>query len=165
MTKSELLIAQFQRHANAVDIISSLHTQEIISGYTNSELNCIECIGHMRRPNASRISTEMNMTRSALSKILRKLLSKGAVDSYQLPENQKEIYYRLTPYGREIFKKHRLRHQKWEIRDLEFFNTLDSATLDAALLFMNAYNGYLELKVAEYTSADLLPDLPPEDDP
>lgn len=158
MTKGELLIAQFQRHANAVDIISALHSQDIISGYTNSELNCIDCIGHMRRPNASRISAEMNMTRSAVSKILKKLVSKGAADSYQLPKNQKEIYYRLTPYGREIFKKHRLRHQKWENRDLEFFNTLDSATLDAALLFMNAYNGYLELKVAEYTSVDAAPE-------
>ncbi len=160
MTKSELLIAQFQRHANAVDVISALHTQEIISGYTNSELNCIECIGHMRRPNASRISAEMGMTRSAISKILKKLQSKGAADSYQLPENQKEIYYRLTPYGKEIFKKHRLRHQEWEHRDLDFFNTLDAATLDAALLFMNAYNGYLELKVAEYTSGDAAPDSP-----
>lgn len=155
MTKGELLIAQFQRYANASDVLSKLHSQEILSGYTNSELNCIECIGHMRRPNASRVSAEMNMTRSAVSKILRKLLSKGVADSYQLPENQKEIYYRLTPYGKEIFKKHRIRHQKWENRDQEFFNTLDPATLDTVLYFMNVYNGYLEMKVAECASADI----------
>jgi DNA-binding MarR family transcriptional regulator len=149
MTKGELLIAQFRRYANVADVITKFHSQEILSGYTNSELNCIDCIGHMRRPNAVRISEEMGMTRSAISKILRRLISKGAAESYQRPENQKEIYYKLTPYGREIFKKHRQRHQEWEDRDQDFFDSLEPGMLDAALLFMNSYNGYLEMKVAE----------------
>ena len=80
---------------------------------------------------------------------MRRLVSKGAIQSYQLPSNQKEIYYRLTPYGREIFKQHRLRHQDWEDRERMFFQSLNSDMLDMALQFMNIYNGYLEMKVAE----------------
>lgn len=91
----------------------------------------------------------MGITRSGISKILRRLVSKGAIQSYQLPSNQKEIYYRLTPYGKEIFKQHRLRHQGWEDRDRMFFQSLSSDMLDTALQFMNIYNGYLEMKVAE----------------
>ena len=117
MTKSELILEQFRRYANSADIMSKLHSREILSGYGNSELNCIDCIGRMKHPNAARIADEMDLTRSAVSKILRKLIAKDAAISYQLPGNQKEIYYKLTPYGRELFRQHRLRHLNWELRD------------------------------------------------
>ncbi len=124
MTKSELIL-EFRRYANSADIMSKLHSREILSGYGNSELNCIDCIGRMKHPNAARIADEMDLTRSAVSKILRKLIAKDAAISYQLPGNQKEIYYKLTPYGRELFRQHRLRHLNWEQRDREFFDSLD----------------------------------------
>lgn len=149
MTKHQLLIQQFRRYANNVDLITRAHSTEMLHGYGNSELNCIDCISRAKRPTASSISKEMDITRSGISKILRRLVSKGAIQSYQLPSNQKEIYYRLTPYGREIFKQHRLRHQDWEDRDRMFFQSLNSDMLDMALQFMNIYNGYLEMKVAE----------------
>ena len=152
MTKGELLINQFRRYANTVDIMTKMHSREILNGYGNSELNCIDCIGHMKRPNAARISEKMGLTRSAVSKTLRKLLSKDAVSAYQLPGNQKEIYYRLTPYGRELFEQHRLRHTRWETRDQDYFDSLDSGMVDTALQFMNSYNGFLELKLAEEMS-------------
>ena len=78
MTKSELILEQFRRYANSADIMSKLHSREILSGYGNSELNCIDCIGRMKHPNAARIADEMDLTRSAVSKILRKLIAKDA---------------------------------------------------------------------------------------
>lgn len=149
MTKSELILEQFRRYANSADLMTKLHSREILSGYGNSELNCIDCIGRMKHPNAARIAEEMNLTRSAVSKILRKLITKDTAISYQLPSNQKEIYYKLTPYGRELFRQHRLRHMNWKQRDRDFFDSLDPVILDTALEFMNAYNGYLERKLAE----------------
>ena len=110
MTKSELILEQFRRYANSADIMSKLHSREILSGYGNSELNCIDCIGRMKHPNAARIADEMDLTRSAVSKILRKLIAKDAAISYQLPGNQKEIYYKLTPYGRELFRPRHTGH-------------------------------------------------------
>ena len=85
MTKSELILEQFRRYANSADIMSKLHSREILRGYGNSELNCIDCIGRMKHPNAARIADEMDRTRSAVSKILRKLIAKDAAISYQLP--------------------------------------------------------------------------------
>ncbi len=54
---------------------------------------------------------------------------------------------------RSQFRQHRLRHLNWEQRDREFFDSLDPAILDTALEFMNAYNGYLERKLAEEMAA------------
>ncbi|MGI5928392.1 MarR family transcriptional regulator [Pseudoflavonifractor sp.] len=167
MTKHQLLIQQFRRYANNVDLITRAHSTEILNGYGNSELNCIDCIGRAKRPTASSISKEMDITRSGISKVLRRLVSKGAIQSYQMPSNQKEIYYCLTPYGQEIFKQHRLRHQNWEDRDRMFFQSLSSEMLDTALQFMNIYNGYLEMKVAELSEQanKSLNDLEPQDLP
>ena len=162
MKKSRLLLEQFRRYANNADMMTKLHSTGELTGYGNSELNCLDCIGSMSLPNAARIAEAMEMTRSAISKILRKLTAKDAVASYQLPDNQKEIYYRLTPLGRELFKAHRLRHQGWEDRDQAFFDSLPGETVDAALRFMNMYNGFLELKLAEAAEA-ALPEEPDAD--
>ena len=35
------------------------------------------------------------MTRGAISKITKKLIKKGIIESYQKPDNKKEIYFRL----------------------------------------------------------------------
>lgn len=153
MTKGELLQKQFLRYANTQDMLSKLQSREILLGYGNSELNCIDSIGRMKRPNVSAIAERMNMTRSAVSKIVRKLMGKGAVVSYQMPDNQKEIYYRLTSYGREIYKQHHIRHAAWAARDQAFFNAVDDATLSAALRFMNMYNVHLELKLTDTMAA------------
>ena len=152
-TKSELLLAQFLRYANNADMLTRFHSTGVLAGYGNSELNCLDCVGRMKRPNAARIAEEMEMTRSAVSKILRKLIGKKTIRAYRVPENRKEIYYHLTKYGKEIFEAHRLRHQGWTERDEQFFNALPPETLDAALGFMNAYNGFLEQKLAEEGAA------------
>ncbi len=154
MTKGELLQKQFLRFANVQDILSKQIHRELLQGYGNSELNCIDCIGHSRHPNTSVIAQKMSFTRSAISKIMKKLIDKGVAVPYQIEGNQKEIYYRLTPYGREIFKQHALRHKSWEERNIFFFNSLDDPTLDTILQFMNAYNGYLELKLTESTALE-----------
>lgn len=149
MTKGELLQKQFLRYANTQDMLLKLHSGEILMGYGNSELNCLDCIGRLKHPNASAIAEKMGMTRSAISKILRKLLGKSAVVSYQLPGNQKEIYYKLTAYGREVYKQHAIRHGNWARRDIDFFNSLEEEKMTVILEFMNMYNGYLELKLTE----------------
>lgn len=164
MTKAELLQKQFLRFANVQDILSKQIHRELLQGYGNSELNCIDCIGHTRHPNTSVIAQKMSFTRSAISKIMKKLVDKGVAVPYQIEGNQKEIYYRLTPYGRELFRQHAMRHNSWEKRDTFFFNSLDESMLDTVLQFMNAYNGYLELKMTTDASLDPYTELPDTED-
>ena len=155
MMKSELMIEQFTRYADNVDILTKLHSKKSLHGYSNSELNCLDCIGKTNNVNATQISVKLNITRSAVSKILKKLLDKGAIISYKFPENHKEIYYQLTPYGKQVFNDHSARHNLWQKRDMKFFESIDSTVLDYALYFMNTYNGYLELLLSEEESTDI----------
>lgn len=75
-----------------------------------SEIHVIDCIGKNRLPNATFISKELSMTKGAISKITAKLLEKGFIQGNQLEDNKKEIYYTLTPQGKEVFKVHERLH-------------------------------------------------------
>lgn len=51
------------------------------------------------------------MTKSAVSKITAKLLTKGLITRYQLHGNQKEVYFRLSRQGEAVFSIHEQQHQ------------------------------------------------------
>ena len=82
-----------------------------------AEVHCIDCIGMIDHPNVTKISDEMGLTRGAISKISKKLLVKGLIESYQTPNNNKEIYFRLTEDGQTLYIEHKKLHsevrQKW----------------------------------------------------
>jgi DNA-binding MarR family transcriptional regulator len=54
-------------------------------------------------PNVIKNSEQMDLTRAGISKINKRLLSKGLIESYQEPDNNKEIYFRLTESGQSVY--------------------------------------------------------------
>ncbi len=89
--------------------------------YGVSEIHCIDFIGKIENPNVTKISENMNMTRGAISKICKKLLNSKLIDKYKKPENDKEIYFKLTKSGEELYKRHEIKHKQWEERNNNFF--------------------------------------------
>ena len=84
----------------------------VLDGLNLAEVHCIDQIGAADPANVTRIADAMRLTRGAISKITKKLLCKGLIESYQRPGNNKEIYFRLTAGGRQIFEEHRVCHVK-----------------------------------------------------
>ena len=95
------------------------------------------------------LAGEMRMTKGAISKILRKLADKGAVEPYQLGSNRQKIFYRLTDAGQELFDAHRERHRGWEERELLFFRSLSEEELSGAIRFFNDYNTDLRARLGK----------------
>ena len=85
-----------------------------VSGMSLSELHVIECIGKNGLMNVTAIATEMGMTKGAISKICTKLFQKQFVEKMQMLDNQKEIFFRLTERGNEIYKAHEKLHKQAE---------------------------------------------------
>jgi DNA-binding MarR family transcriptional regulator len=79
-------------------------------GIKLSEYHVIDCIGRNRFPNATFISKEMNMTMGAISKITAKLISNGLIKADHLQNNKKEVYYALSPQGKDAFEVHEKIH-------------------------------------------------------
>ncbi len=84
----------------------------VLDGLNLAEVHCIDQIGAADPANVTRIADAMRLTRGAISKITKKLLCKGLIESYQRPGNNKEIYFQLTAGGRQIFEEHRICHVK-----------------------------------------------------
>ena len=84
----------------------------VLDGLNLAEVHCIDRIGVADHANVTKIADAMRLTRGAISKITKKLLCKGLIESYQRPGNNKEIYFRLTAGGRQIFEEHRVCHVK-----------------------------------------------------
>ena len=140
MDRSEELLQLVLEYTNLSDESDKLHSRDTLSGYDNSELNCLDAVGRTEHPNVTALAEEMRMTKGAISKILRKLSDKGAVEPYQLGANRQRIFYRLTDAGQILFDAHRERHRGWEERELSFFRSLSEEERAGAIRFFTDYN-------------------------
>ena len=64
----------------------------ILLDYTISEMHCIDTIARVENPNVTKISKALKMTRGGTSKLVRKLMARGAISAYRNSANKKEIY-------------------------------------------------------------------------
>nr|WP_242839831.1 MarR family transcriptional regulator [Clostridium botulinum] len=112
--------------------------------YGVSEIHCIDFIGKIENPNVTKISENMNMTRGAISKICKKLLNNKLIDKYKKPENDKEIYFKLTKSGEELYKRHEIKHKKWEERNNNFFKNVDREEQEIVASFLKKFNNFLD---------------------
>lgn len=143
MKKSESLINEFLQYQNINSTLDKQRTQKELTGYDHSELNCIQCIGTMEAPNVTAIAQQMRMTRGGISKIVQKLLEKGAIVSYRQPDNRQKVYYTLTDLGRVLFEEHEIRHRKWRQAEMDFYDSVDDDTLEIVTAFMKNLNHHL----------------------
>jgi len=147
MLYSELLLAQFTELFEKHDALDKLNSREILHNYGHSEIHCIHLIGKLKQPNVTKISLELAMTKSAISRIVKKLLDNRDIESYQLECNKKEIYYKLTPRGQELFDEHFKIHSSGRERDKIFFEELDDDDSQIVSKFLSEYNKYLEIQI------------------
>ncbi|MDR9756312.1 MAG: MarR family transcriptional regulator [Thermoanaerobacterales bacterium] len=114
-----------------------------------SEVHCIDLIGTLEYPNVTKMANEMDMTRGAISKICKRLLKKGLVESYRRPDNNKEIYYRLTEEGQHIYNEHKKLHSKARQDKLSVINNYSEHEQAIILRFLNDINRLYHKKPAE----------------
>lgn len=143
------LLDNFKKIYEKQEKLSTLTDKNLFDSFSNSEIHTIDIIGNLDDVNGVLIASKLEMTRGAISKIISKLNKKNVVDKYQLDDNKKEIYYKLTDYGKEIYNKHKVAHSDWENRELEFFNKLDKNEKETVNNFLVKYNDYLSNLIKE----------------
>ena len=125
------------------------HKEEILAGINLAEVHCIDKIGSMDYSNVTKIAAEMSMTRGAISKITKKLLSKNLIDSYQKPENNKEIYFCLTEQGKKVYTEHKKCHIQAQQEKLSILSTYSDVEQAIILRFLNDINQKYDKKLKE----------------
>ena len=72
------------------DDIYKNRADPVLSDYTVTEMHCIENIGKTESPNVTKLAAAMNLTRGGVSKMIKKILKKGAAEAYTDEANKKE---------------------------------------------------------------------------
>lgn len=129
--------------------INEYSMKKSFEDYKPSEVHCIDYIGKHKDVNVTKLAEVFSMTRGAISKLAKKLIAKGLIESYQKPENKKEIYYKLTESGWRIFDIHEKLHTGFSDRDKTVFKDFSEDELDIIIRFAKQYGLHLSNKIKE----------------
>lgn len=152
MKEQQILLAEIASMLRRQEMLTKLTESVCLEEYSYSETHCIDYIGKSELPNVTKIAETMQMTRGAISKMTKKLLAKGLIEKYTLESNKKEVYFKLTESGMELYSEHEKRHKLWEQRDSRFLERYSKEEIEIITKFMTEFNLYLEEKIEEYTS-------------
>lgn len=113
----ESLITQFEEKKyshNEEKFKQLLKENEIINfdQISITECHVIACIGSIKEANGINIAKNLRMTRGGISKIANRLIEKKLITTYQDGENQKKIFYTLTPLGEQVNMIHDQLHRE-----------------------------------------------------
>ncbi|EOB9291329.1 MarR family transcriptional regulator [Listeria innocua] len=147
MDKNEQVMANVRDLFNKLAWINKVKMEKVLEGYKPSEVHCIEFIAKNEDPNVTKLAEAFYMTKSAISKITKKLMDKGYIESYQKPENKKEIYFRLTTKGAKINQVHDNLHQEFLDRDKVVFEDVSDKQYEEVLQFVDKYSRHLDTEM------------------
>ena len=80
---------------------------ELLRDMSLTTAHVINAIGLLEPVNGITISAQFRIPKGTVSKVTRRLIAQKLAISEYLPNNKKEILFRLTPLGRELFDVHR----------------------------------------------------------
>jgi len=147
MGKGEQVIASFWDVINKMVCLNNYMMKEKLKDYKPSEVHCIEYIGKNEDSNVTKLSEAFQMTTGGITKITKKLLEKNFIESYKKPDNKKEIYFRLTKQGEEVFITHEKLHKKFVERDKVAFDHISDKEFDIMLHFAQIYGNHLDEEI------------------
>jgi DNA-binding MarR family transcriptional regulator len=147
MNKEEQLIMGFRDLYNKTVFLNKFKMEDSFKDYKSSEIHCIEYIGRNVDSNVTKLAESFYMTRGAISKITKKLIKKGIIESYQKPDNKKEIYFRLTEQGKTINKVHEELHKEFRDRDKAVMEQVTEEQIDSMISFVEKYCRHLDAEI------------------
>jgi len=147
MKKEEQVMMGLRDLLNKMASLNKVKMKDSFEDYKPSEVHCIEYIGRNVDSNVTKLAESFYMTRSAISKITKKLIEKGFIESYQKPDNKKEIYFRLTEQGKVIHKIHEELHKEFQERDKVIFDQVTEEQFDSMLSFVEKYSNHLDEEI------------------
>ncbi|MCU4896543.1 MarR family transcriptional regulator [Bacillus cereus] len=147
MNKEEQVMNGFRELYNKLVWLNKDKMEEGLKGFKSSEVHCIEYIENNVDSNVTQLAEAFYVTRGAISRMTKKLIQKGLIESYQKSENKKEIYFRLTEEGKEIYKIHEDLHKEFQERDKAVFEQVTEEEFDSIVSYVEKYSRHLDAEI------------------
>ena len=151
MNKEEQIKVGFRELYDKMSWLNRRKMEDSLKGYTSSEVHCMEYIEKNKDSNVTKLADSFYMTRGAISKLTKKLIKKELIESYQKSDNKKEIYFRLTEKGREVYDIHEKLHNEFSERDKVVFEQLTDEQFNSMLQFVELYSQHLDKEIKKVT--------------
>ena len=102
---------------------------ELLQDSTFMMLRVLDAIGRLEPVNGITISKQFRIPKGSVSKATRRLIANKLIKAESLPNNKKEILYRTTPLGKELFQAHRAFDEQMEKSFVQFLKKYDEKEL------------------------------------
>lgn len=146
MDKRLALISEMLELANEITWQNKPKLEHVLKGYSLNEIELIEKIAEIPHPNVTKLANASYMTRGAISKQTKKMLSQNLIESYQKPENKKERYFRLTTEGYRLNQLHQKLHQEFLEENEVVFRQMTQEEYDTVFRFIGRFRENLKRK-------------------
>jgi DNA-binding MarR family transcriptional regulator len=110
-------------HSPSPTIVEILHDSTVMA------LRVLDAIGRLEPVNGITISEQYRIPKGTVSKITRRLIARKLISQGRLPNNRKELLFRLTALGRDLFDLHRTFDEQMERGFLQFLQRYDAEAL------------------------------------
>jgi DNA-binding MarR family transcriptional regulator len=140
VVKKELIIDKIEKIMSL--IIPEIDTPwKYVDGLSlfYAEIQLIMVIKANEGVNAGTLAHIMKVTSGAVSQIAGKLLKKGLIESYRLPENRKEVFFRLTENGKKVFRAHQKHINKTGAAFMDFIDGLNQKETQTICSFLDIW--------------------------
>ena len=104
-----------------------------------AEIQLLMIIKSNEGANAGALAHTMKVTAGAVSQIAGKLLKKELIESYRLPDNRKEVFFRLTKSGGKVFSAHQKHINKAGDAFMKFTDGLSRKDTQIICDFLDAW--------------------------
>lgn len=144
MDRRQQLVSELMDLCHEITWLNKPILEKTLSDYTLSEIELIEHIALIPYANVTKLAAASYMTRGAISKLTKKLMNKGLIESYQQTDNKKEIYFRLTNKGQQVNQIHQELHHTFLERDQIVFENMTDDEFDTVFRFIGRYRYHLK---------------------
>jgi DNA-binding MarR family transcriptional regulator len=111
-----------------------------------TEFHIISCIGDNGQANQTLVSKSVNLSNAGVYKNTLKLSDKKVIKLEKLPNNKKEVHYRLTPLGEELYRIHSEMHRITEQNFMERLSGFTIRELASINRFLSEFDMFADLK-------------------
>lgn len=87
---------------------------ELLQDTTFMMLRVLDAVGKLEPVNGITISKQFRIPKGSVSKTTRRLIAKKLISQESLPNNKKEVLFRTTALGKELFLAHRAFDEQME---------------------------------------------------
>jgi DNA-binding MarR family transcriptional regulator len=93
---------------------------DLLEDSTVMMLRVLDAIGRLEPVNGITISKQFRIPKGSVSKATRRLIAKKLIKAESRPNNKKEILYRTSPLGKQLFQAHRAFDEQMEKSFIQF---------------------------------------------